>query len=127
MSQEIRQFKKVMVANRGEIAIRIFRALTELGIRTVGIYSKEDKLSLFRTKADESYLIGENKSPIDAYLDMEGIIRLAKSKKVDAIHPGYGFLSENPVFAKMCRDNGIAFIGPSVETMEMMGDKISSK
>ncbi|MGL5255420.1 MAG: pyruvate carboxylase, partial [Proteocatella sp.] len=127
MSTDIKQFKKVMVANRGEIAIRIFRALSELGIRTVGIYSKEDKLSLFRSKADESYLIGENKSPLDAYLDMEGIIRLAKSKKVDAIHPGYGFLSENPVFAKMCRDNGIAFIGPSVETMEMMGDKISSK
>lgn len=124
---EIKGFKKVMVANRGEIAIRIFRALSELGIRTVGIYSKEDKLSLFRTKADESYLIGEDKSPLDAYLDMEGIIRLAKSKKVDAIHPGYGFLSENPVFAKMCRENGIAFIGPSVETMEMMGDKISSK
>lgn len=127
MSTNIKQFKKVMVANRGEIAIRIFRALSELGIRTVGIYSKEDKLSLFRSKADESYLIGENKSPIDAYLDMEGIVRLAKSKKVDAIHPGYGFLSENPIFAKMCRDNGIAFIGPSVETMEMMGDKISSK
>lgn len=127
MSTDIKQFKKVMVANRGEIAIRIFRALSELGIRTVGIYSKEDKLSLFRSKADESYLIGEHKSPLDAYLDMEGIIRLAKSKKVDAIHPGYGFLSENPVFAKMCRDNGIAFIGPSVETMEMMGDKISSK
>ncbi|MGB5824589.1 MAG: pyruvate carboxylase [Proteocatella sp.] len=127
MSTTIKQFKKVMVANRGEIAIRIFRALSELGIRTVGIYSKEDKLSLFRTKADESYLVGENKSPIDAYLDMEGIVRLAKSKKVDAIHPGYGFLSENPIFAKMCRDNGIAFIGPSVETMEMMGDKISSK
>ncbi len=126
-AMEIKRFKKVLVANRGEIAIRVFRALTELGIRTVGIYSKEDKYSLFRTKADESYLIGENKGPIDAYLDMKAIIQIAKSKQVDAIHPGYGFLSENAEFAKLCADNGIEFIGPCAETMNMMGDKISAK
>ncbi|OPJ57294.1 pyruvate carboxylase [Alkalithermobacter paradoxus] len=123
----IKEFKKVLVANRGEIAIRIFRACCELGIRTVGIYSKEDKYSLFRSKADESYLIGEDKGPIDAYLDMEEIIHLAKRKGVDAIHPGYGFLSENYDFARMCEENGITFIGPSYEVMEKMGDKINSK
>ena len=91
----INSFKKVLVANRGEIAIRIYRACAELGIKSVGIYSKEDKYGLFRTKADESYLIGEDKGPVDAYLDIDGIIDLAKRKKnVDAIHPGYGFLSE---------------------------------
>ncbi|MGL5439096.1 MAG: pyruvate carboxylase [Filifactoraceae bacterium] len=127
MQYKIKQFKKVLVANRGEIAIRVFRALSELGIRTVGVYSKEDKLSLFRTKADESYLIGKNKGPIDAYLDMEGIIKIAKSSHCDAIHPGYGFLSENPIFADMCRKNNIEFIGPSSDSMNMMGDKISSK
>ncbi len=123
----IRKFKKVLVANRGEIAIRIFRACSELGIKTVGIYSKEDKYSLFRSKADESYLIGEDKGPIEAYLDMEEIIHIAKKKGVDAIHPGYGFLSENPEFAIMCEENGIAFIGPSSEVMNKMGDKINSK
>src|SRR5699024_6347999 len=95
-----RKFKKVLVANRGEIAIRIFRACSELGIRTVAIYSNEDKNSLFRTKADESYLIGKNKSPIDAYLNIDEIIKLALNKGVDAIHPGYGFLSENPEFSR---------------------------
>ena len=96
------KFKRVLVANRGEIAIRIFRACHELGIRTVAIYSNEDKYSLFRTKADEAYLIGENKSPVEAYLNIEEIISLALKKGVDAIHPGYGFLSENPEFAKKC-------------------------
>lgn len=122
-----RKFKKVLVANRGEIAIRIFRACAELGIRSVGIYSKEDKYSLFRTKADESYLIGEGKGPLDAYLDIDGIIDLAKRKGVDAIHPGYGFLSENPEFVKKCEENNIVFIGPSANIMEAMGDKINSK
>lgn len=123
----VKKINKVLVANRGEIAIRIFRACSELGIKSVGIYSKEDKYSLFRTKADESYLIGEDKGPIDAYLDMDGIIDLAKKKHVDAIHPGYGFLSENPEFVQKCKDNGIIFIGPSAEIMNMMGDKINSK
>ena len=123
----VKEFKKVLVANRGEIAIRVFRACSELGIRTVGIYTEEDKYGLHRTKADESYLIGEGKGPIEAYLDMDEIIHLAKKKGVDAIHPGYGFLSENPEFVKKCERNGIAFIGPSAQTMEKMGDKISSK
>ncbi|OXX82812.1 pyruvate carboxylase [Paraclostridium benzoelyticum] len=123
----LKKINKILVANRGEIAIRIFRACSELGIKSVGIYSKEDKYSLFRTKADESYLIGEDKGPIDAYLDIDGIIELAKSKNVDAIHPGYGFLSENPEFVKKCEENGIIFIGPSAEIMNMMGDKINSK
>lgn len=122
-----KKFNKVLVANRGEIAIRIFRACSELGIKSVGIYSKEDKYALFRTKADESYLIGEDKGPIDAYLDIDGIIDLAKKKNVDAIHPGYGFLSENPEFVRKCEENDIVFIGPSADIMNMMGDKINSK
>ena len=123
----IKEFKKVMVANRGEIAIRVFRACADLGIRTVAIFSKEDIYSLFRTKADEAYLIGEKKGPLDAYLDIEQIIDLAKKKEVDAIHPGYGFLSENPDFARACREADIAFIGPTPEILEQMGDKINSK
>ncbi len=123
----IKKFKKVLVANRGEIAIRVFRALNELGIQTVAVFSKEDRYSLFRTKADESYVLDIEKGPIDAYLDIKEIIRIARAKGVDAIHPGYGFLSENPEFVEACRENGIAFIGPSEETMNAMGDKISSK
>ena len=125
--RQIRKFKKVMVANRGEIAIRIFRALNELGITTVGVYSKEDKYALFRTKADESYELNPQKGPIDAYLDIDEIIKIAKHRNVDAIHPGYGFLSENPNFVAACEKNGIAFIGPTKEIMNAMGDKISSK
>lgn len=123
----IKKINKVLVANRGEIAIRIFRACSELGIKSVGIYSKEDKYSLFRTKSDESYLIGDGKGPIDAYLDIDGIIDLAKKKNVDAIHPGYGFLSENPEFVRKCEESRIIFIGPSADVMNMMGDKINSK
>ncbi len=122
-----KKFKRIMVANRGEIAIRIFRACGELGIRTVAIYSEEDKNSLFRTKADEAYLIGRGKSPVAAYLGIDEIIQLAKSKGVDAIHPGYGFLSENVEFAKACEDAGIEFIGPTHEMMDKLGDKIKSK
>ena len=122
-----REFKRVLVANRGEIAIRVFRALNELGITTVCIFSKEDKQALFRTKADESYELDNDKGPIDAYLDIDTIIKIAKAKKVDAIHPGYGFLSENPDFADACEKNGITFIGPSSDIMNAMGDKISSK
>nr|WP_276717633.1 pyruvate carboxylase [Caloranaerobacter azorensis] len=123
----LKKFKKILVANRGEIAIRIFRACNELGIRTVAIYSNEDKCSLFRTKADESYLIGKNKGPIEAYLSIDEIINLALKKGVDAIHPGYGFLSENPEFAKKCEEAGIEFIGPTHIMMEQLGDKIKSK
>ena len=125
--KEIRKFKRVLVANRGEIAIRIFRACQELGIRTVAIYSEEDKNTLFRTKADESYQIGRGKAPVAAYLGIDEIIDLAKAKGVDAIHPGYGFLSENVEFAKACEAAGIEFIGPTHEMMDRLGDKIKSK
>jgi len=125
MSQQ--KIRKVLVANRGEIAIRVFRACTELGIRTVAIYSKEDTGSYHRYKADEAYLVGEGKSPIDAYLDIEGIIEIAKANEVDAIHPGYGFLSENVQFAKRCEEEGIIFIGPKVEHLDMFGDKVKAR
>lgn len=123
----MKKFKKILVANRGEIAIRIFRACNELGIRTVAIYSEEDKNALFRTKADESYKVGKGKSPVDAYLGITEIIELAKAKGVDAIHPGYGFLSENSDFAKQCEEAGIEFIGPNHIMMDSLGDKIQSK
>lgn len=123
----IHRFKKVLVANRGEIAIRVFRACTELGIRTVAIYSKEDSLSLHRYKADEAYLIGEDKGPIEAYLDIESILDIARRSECDAIHPGYGFLSENAEFARACERNGIVFIGPSPLHLEMFGDKVSAR
>lgn len=124
---KIKNFKKVLIANRGEIAIRIIRACRELGIRTVAVYSAEDKNSLFRTKAHESYEIGRGKNPIDAYLDIDEIIHTAKTKGCDAIHPGYGFLSENPNFAEACEDAGLVFIGPTHEMMNKLGDKIQSK
>ena len=123
----VQRFKKVLIANRGEIAIRIIRACHELGIRTVSVYSKEDKLALFRTKSDESYLIGNNKGPVEAYLSIEEIIGLALKKGVDAIHPGYGFLAENYEFAQKCIQSGLVFIGPTPEMMDQMGDKIKSK
>lgn len=123
----VRKFKKVMSANRGEIAIRTFRACSELGLKTVAIYSNEDRLSLYRTKADESYLVGKGKSPIDAYLGIDEIIDLALKKNVDAIHPGYGFLSENPEFSKRCEEAGLVFIGPTAEQQKILGDKISAR
>ena len=125
--KEIKNFKRVLVANRGEIAIRIFRACKELGIRSVAIYSEEDKNALFRTKADESYQIGKGKAPIEAYLAIDEIIELAKTKGVDAIHPGYGFLAENVEFAEACSQAGIEFIGPTADMMRNLGDKIQSK
>ena len=123
----VHKFKKVLVANRGEIAIRIFRALEELGISSIAVYSKEDRYALFRSKADEAYPLDPDKGPVDAYLDIPTIIRIAREKKADAIHPGYGFLSEYPAFAEACRKNGIVFIGPTVEAMNIMGDKLSAK
>ena len=120
-------FKKVLVANRGEIAMRIFRACHDLGLQTIAIYSNEDVYSLFRTAADESYLIGENESPLGAYLDIPRIIELAKKHGADAIHPGYGFLSENADFARACEAAGIKFIGPSSQVLDLMGDKLSAK
>ena len=125
--QNIRPIKKVMAANRSEIAIRILRAANELGIRTVGIYSNEDRLSLHRFKADEAYQVGAGKGPVEAYLDIAGIVELAREKNVDAIHPGYGFLSENPAFARACQEAGIIFIGPTPELLELLGDKTAAK
>ena len=122
-----REFKKLMAANRSEIAVRIFRAGTELGLRTVAIYAQEDRFCLHRFKADESYLIGQGKGPVAAYLDIDSIVATAKEKGVDAIHPGYGFLSENPAFARACLKAGITFVGPRPELLEMMGDKTAAR
>jgi pyruvate carboxylase len=124
---EQRKFKKVLAANRGEIAVRIFRACHDLGLQTIAMYSNEDTYSTFRIQADESYLIGENKSPLGAYLDIDLIIDLARRRGADAIHPGYGFLSENADLARACEEEGIAFIGPPSHVLEQMGDKLSAK
>ncbi|KXH79864.1 pyruvate carboxylase [Sporosarcina sp. HYO08] len=121
------KIKKILVANRGEIAIRIFRACTELNISTVGIYSTEDSGSFHRYKADESYLVGKGKKPIDAYLDIEGIIAIAKDSGADAVHPGYGFLAENREFARRLEEEGIIFIGPTSEHLDMFGDKVKAR
>src|ERR1700748_2614110 len=126
-ASENNSMKKVLALNRGEIAIRIMRAATELGLTTVGIYSKEDRLSLHRFKADEAYEIGANKGPVEAYLDVAGIVALAKEKGVDAIHPGYGFLSENPALPRACERAGITFVGPSAEILELLGDKTAAR
>jgi pyruvate carboxylase len=119
--------KKLLALNRGEIAIRIMRAATELGLRTVADYSKEDRLGLHRFKADEAYLNGEHLGPVQAYLDVEGIVALAKDKGVDMIHPGYGFLSENPALPRACEQAGITFVGPSAELLELLGDKTAAR
>ncbi|MGG8496919.1 pyruvate carboxylase [Tenacibaculum sp. TC6] len=121
------KIQKVLVANRGEIAIRVFRACVEIGIKTVGIYTYEDRYSLHRYKADECYQIGEDNEPLKPYLDIEAIIKVAKDNNVDAIHPGYGFLSENAEFAQKCEENGIIFIGPKVSVLRALGDKITAK
>nr|WP_279017615.1 pyruvate carboxylase [Staphylococcus schleiferi] len=123
----MKRINKLLVANRGEIAIRIFRAATELGIQTVAIYSKEDMGSLHRYKADESYLVGEDLGPSESYLNIERIIQVAKDADVDAIHPGYGFLSENMHFAKRCAEEDIIFIGPHLEHLDMFGDKVKAR
>ena len=122
-----KNIKKVLVANRGEIAIRIFRACADLGLHTVAMYSKEDVYSSFRSKADEAYQIGEQLGPVGAYLNIDLIIDLAKKRGVDAIHPGYGFLAENADFARACEENGIIFIGPPSNVLEQMGDKLKAK
>ncbi|MBI1173175.1 pyruvate carboxylase [bacterium] len=121
------EFKKILIANRGEIAIRVMRAANELGKKTVAVYAEEDKLSLHRFKADEAYLIGEGLSPVGAYLSIPEIIRVAKDSGADAIHPGYGLLSENPDLVDACDQNGITFIGPKAETMRALGDKASAR
>jgi pyruvate carboxylase len=119
--------KKLLALNRSEIAIRILRAANELNLRTVAIYSQEDRLALHRFKADEAYLIGAGKGPVEAYLDVEGIVALAQEKGVDAIHPGYGFLSENPALPRACERAGITFIGPSAELLDLLGDKTAAR
>ncbi|KAF6105388.1 pyruvate carboxylase [Phyllostomus discolor] len=124
---EYKPIKKVMVANRGEIAIRVFRACTELGIRTVAVYSEQDTGQMHRQKADEAYLIGRGLAPVQAYLHIPDIIKVAKENNVDAVHPGYGFLSERADFAQACRDAGVRFIGPSPEVVRKMGDKVEAR
>ncbi|WP_036262396.1 pyruvate carboxylase [Methylocapsa aurea] len=121
------RIRRLLVANRSEITIRVFRAATELGIRTVGVYAEEDKLSLHRFKADEAYQIGVGKGPLDAYLSIDEVIRVARDAKVDAIHPGYGFLSESPEFAEACAEAGVIFIGPSPQTMRDLGNKVAAR
>src|SRR5262245_37866822 len=121
--------KKLLVANRSEIAIRCFRAGTEAGLRTVAVYSYEDRFSLHRFKADEAFLIGppEGGEPVRSYLNIDAIIEVARSQGVDAIHPGYGFLSENAAFARACEAAGILFVGPTPEQLDMFGDKTAAK
>ena len=119
--------RKLLVANRGEIAIRVMRAATELGITTVAVYTYEDRYSLHRYKADEAYQIGRDDEPLKPYLDIEGLIRAAKENGVDAIHPGYGFLSENATLARRCAEENIIFVGPRPEVMDALGDKVAAK
>ncbi|MEO1204655.1 MAG: biotin carboxylase N-terminal domain-containing protein, partial [Pseudomonadota bacterium] len=118
---------RLLVANRSEIAIRAMRAANELGITTIAVYAEEDKLALHRFKADESYRIGEGLGPVRAYLSIEEMMRVAREAQADAVHPGYGFLSENPDFADQCAANGIVFIGPTPDTMRALGNKVSAR
>src|SRR6186713_2341812 len=122
-----RPIRSLLIANRGEIAIRVMRAANELGIRTVSVYSQEDRFSLHRMKADESYLVGAGKTPLESYLDIADIVRIAREAGADAIHPGYGFLSENPQFAEACAEAGITFIGPTPEIMRRLGNKVMAR
>ncbi|HLY52948.1 MAG TPA: biotin carboxylase N-terminal domain-containing protein, partial [Steroidobacteraceae bacterium] len=123
-SQRIRS---LLVANRGEIAIRVMRAANELGLRTVAIYSQEDRFSLHRTKADEAYLVGRDRKPVEAYLDIDDILRIAREAQVDAIHPGYGLLSENPELSRACAAAGMVFVGPEPGTMQLLGNKVAAR
>lgn len=122
-----REIKSVLIANRSEIAIRIMRAASEMSIRTVAIYSREDRLALHRFKADESYLVGEGRKPLQAYLDIDDILHIARAAKVDAIHPGYGFLSESPEFAEAVIAAGIEWVGPRPEVMRTLGNKVAAR
>ena len=124
---KIGHIKSLLIANRGEIAIRVMRAAAELGLRTVAIHSREDRFSLHRTKSDESYLVGDGKGPIEAYLDIPDIIRIATEARVDAVHPGYGFLSESPEFAEACAAAGLIFVGPLPDTMRKLGNKVQAR
>jgi len=124
---KLSDLKRILVANRGEIAIRVMRAASELGMRTIAIFSAEDRFSLHRSKADEAYLVGSGKGPIEAYLDIADVLKIAHEARVDAIHPGYGFLSENPDFASACEAVGIKLIGPTAKTLHLLGNKISAR
>ena len=126
-SSPIRPVAKLMAANRSEIAVRVFRAGTELGLRTVGVFAQEDRFCIHRFKADEAYQVGAGKGPVAAYLDIDSVIGIAKDKGVDAIHPGYGFLSENPDFARACDAAGIIWVGPSPDLLDNMGDKTAAR
>src|SRR6478752_5688367 len=121
----LQSIRKLLVANRSEIAIRVFRSAHELGIRTVAIYSHEDRFALHRFKADEAYEVGKAGEPIRAYLDIPGIVALAREVGANGIHPGYGFLSENAAFARACAEAGITFVGPRPEVLEQLGDKVT--
>ena len=123
----MKAIRSLLIANRSEISIRVMRAAAEMGIRTVSIYSNEDRFALHRFKADESYLVGEGRKPLAAYLDIADILRIARLAKVDAIHPGYGFLSENPEFARACASAGIVFVGPTPEVMTTLGNKVAAR
>ena len=123
----MQRIQKLLVANRGEIAIRVMRAAAELEIESVAIYSQEDRFSLHRFKGDEAYLVGKGKTPVQAYLDAEDIIRIGLEAGVDAIHPGYGFLSERPEFAEGCAEAGIIFIGPPPDVMRTLGNKVAAR
>src|SRR5438105_4593075 len=127
MPEFVKPIRKLMVANRSEIAIRVFRSSHELGIRTVAIYSHEDRFALHRFKADEAYRVGLAREPLRAYLDIEGLVSLAGEHEIDAIHPGYGFLSENPNFARAVREAGLIFIGPRTDILEQLGDKLAAR
>ena len=122
-----RRIRSLLVANRGEIAIRVMRAATELGIRTIAVYSQEDRFSLHRTKADEAYLVGRGKGPVEAYLDIEDVLRIAREAHADAIHPGYGFLAETPEFAEACERDGVIFVGPTPAIMRTLGNKVAAR
>jgi pyruvate carboxylase len=123
MSASPTPMRKLLAANRSEIAIRIFRSAHELGVRTVAVYSHEDRFALHRFKADEAYQVGKAGEPIRSYLDIDGIVSLAREHEIDAIHPGYGFLAENPAFGHACQKAGVTFIGPRPEILEQLGDK----
>ena len=123
----LHRIRRLLIANRSEIAIRVMRAANELGVGTIAIYSQEDRFGLHRTKADEAYLVGEGKGAIEAYLDIPEILRIAREAHVDAIHPGYGFLSENPEFAEQCTAAGLIFVGPSAATMRVLGNKVAAR